>query len=106
MTAQRRILLLVGDIVALVGAFAGMLLIRFGGKIDPETLSLHRDSFIILSIIWLIILYIYNLYDAHFIKTTLRSFRNRFLALVTFLGIGLTSPRISEVASVLISHMS
>lgn len=88
MTATRRIILVLGDILALGLAFAGMLLIRFGWHPDPQILVWHKTSIITLSIIWLIVLYIYNLYDANFIKTTLKSFRNIFLALATCLGIG------------------
>lgn len=88
MTSTKRILLVLGDIVALGLAFAGMLLIRFGWQPDPIIVSAHKTSIITLSIIWLIVLYVYNLYDAQFIKATLRSFRNIFLALITCLGVG------------------
>ncbi len=88
MTSTKRILLVLGDIIALGLAFAGMLLIRFGWNPDPVIVLAHTTSFITLSIIWLIILYVYNLYDAQFIKATLRSFRNIFLALITCLGVG------------------
>lgn len=77
-----------GDIIALGLAFAGMLLIRFGWNPEPGIIALHKTSIITLSIIWLIVLYVYNLYDAQFIKATLRSFRNIFLAVITCLGIG------------------
>jgi exopolysaccharide biosynthesis polyprenyl glycosylphosphotransferase len=77
-----------GDIVALGLAFTGMLIIRFGWNPEPGIIALHKTSIITLSIIWLIVLYVYNLYDAQFIKATLRSFRNIFLAIITCLGIG------------------
>lgn len=88
MTATRRIILVLGDIVALGLAFTGMLLIRFGLHPEPGIVALHKTSIITLSIIWLIILYVYNLYDAQFIKTTLKSFRNITLAILTSLGVG------------------
>ncbi len=88
MTATRRIILVAGDIIALGLAFTGMILIRFGWKPESGIVALHQNSIITLSIIWLIVLYIYNLYDAHFIKTTLRSFRNISLAILTCLGVG------------------
>ncbi len=84
----RKAILFLGDILALLLAFTGMFLIRFGSQMDPSVLALHKTPIIILSIIWLIILYIYNLYESQFIKTTLRSFRNIFLALATCLGAG------------------
>ncbi len=88
MTSTKRILLVLGDIIALGLAFAGMLVIRFGWNPEPGIIALHKTSIITLSIIWLIVLYVYNLYDAQFIKATLRSFRNIFLAIITCLGIG------------------
>jgi exopolysaccharide biosynthesis polyprenyl glycosylphosphotransferase len=65
-----------------------MLFVSFGTHLQPDIVDLHKTSFITLTIIWLVILYVYNLYDAQFIKTTLHSFRNLFLALATCLGVG------------------
>lgn len=88
MTATRRIVLVIGDLIALALAFLGMLFVSFGTHLQPDIVDLHKTSFITLTIIWLVILYVYNLYDAQFIKTTLHSFRNLFLALATCLGVG------------------
>jgi hypothetical protein len=88
MTSSKRILLLLGDIVALGLAFGSMLFIRFGNNLNSDIARLHYKPFLILGIIWLTTLFVYNLYESQFIKITLKSFRNIFLALITCLGIG------------------
>ncbi len=63
MTKIQELILFLGDILALILSFAAMLVIRFGSQYDETVVRLHSGPFGILFALWLIIFFVFNLYD-------------------------------------------
>ncbi len=85
MSNTRKILLLLGDTVIFAMASYLMLLIRYGYPVSPILLDSHRSPLIVLYIIWVVIFYIFNLYDAKSARPTAQTTRNILLGLLTAL---------------------
>lgn len=83
MDTLRKIHVALGDISVLVGSFFIAFLIRGRGHIESDLIATHGTAFVILYILWLIILYVYNLYEVHLIKPNFVSLRQIFFALTT-----------------------
>ncbi len=66
----------------------GMLAIRFGWPIPNIILKSHKTPLILLYIVWLVILYICNLYDARFARPTAHTTRNILIGLCVALVAG------------------
>jgi exopolysaccharide biosynthesis polyprenyl glycosylphosphotransferase len=86
---MRTILLLVGDALALFGAFWLMLLISYGKRLNPEIISEHGDPFLILGAIWILILFLFNLYDSAATRPTIGHLWQIFAAFITAGAVGM-----------------
>lgn len=84
----RTLLLLIGDVLVLLVSFFAMLFIRFFGKINKSVFDLHFLPFSIIIILWLIIFFIFNLYDTEKSKPTIPYLRQIMLAFITATAIG------------------
>ena len=88
MSNSRKALLMIGDMLAIWVSFFAMLAIRFGMPIPEDILGEHLGSIIILFVLWMIIFYIFNLYELSLIKVTIQSLRNIILALMLSFVVG------------------
>jgi len=66
MKQPRAFLLIIGDSIALSIAFVATLMFGFGGSVPQETWILHARPFALLYIVWLLIFYIFELYDVEY----------------------------------------
>jgi exopolysaccharide biosynthesis polyprenyl glycosylphosphotransferase len=74
--------ILLGDIVMLAGSLAVTLVLRHGQNLSTKILEEHIAPFAILYMLWVIIFYIFNLYEIHSIKPNFTSMRQIVLALL------------------------
>ena len=88
MSYIRKILLLAGDTMAFLGATWLMFIVRFGWPIPNTIITSHTMALILLYVIWVIILYVFNLYDFQYARPTTQTIRNIILSLVTALVSG------------------
>jgi len=70
----KRILLLLGDFLALQIALIATLVLRYG-SLDMKTLRLHETPFLIVSLLWAVGLFVTGLYDLTKARNTLVYFR-------------------------------
>jgi exopolysaccharide biosynthesis polyprenyl glycosylphosphotransferase len=70
----KRILLLLGDFLALQLALIATLVLRYG-EFDMQTLQLHETPFLIISLLWVVGLFVTGLYDLTKARNTLVYFR-------------------------------
>jgi len=75
---SRKLFLLIGDLFLLYFSFFITLLMGYLKQFNIEILRTHLLPFSIVYLFWILILYIFGLYDIHLIKTKL-SFSNRLL---------------------------
>lgn len=69
----KKIILLAGDIVALSMALVIAILIRYPGRmlVEPgDLIRLHFASFVVLFAGWLVVFYIYNLYELRYLENS------------------------------------
>jgi exopolysaccharide biosynthesis polyprenyl glycosylphosphotransferase len=85
----RLILLLMGDLSALGIAFLGMLFISFREQSLPNMLRMHSIPFLILAVLWIVIFFIFNLYNPHVAKPTIPHLRQIFMAFTVALVTGM-----------------
>lgn len=83
MKSLRIFSVLIGDIAMLSGSFFITLILRYGENTSQELIRLHTIPFIILYTLWIVIFYIFNLYEIHSIKPNFISIKNILLALIT-----------------------
>lgn len=83
MNTVRRFSVLIGDITVLAGSFFITLLIRNRGSLPDDLFATYAVPFLILYILWIVILYVFDLYDTHRIKPDFLSLRQILLALIT-----------------------
>ncbi len=69
---SKKLILLIGDIVILYLSLYLTLILRYFGKLEISTWENHFKPFTILFVFWLIIFYIFNLYD---LNTAVNNFR-------------------------------
>lgn len=74
-------LLFIGDIAMLTAAFFAMLGIAFPGDFEMQ-FHVHVVPFAILAAIWLLIFFIFNLYDTQFVKPTIPHLRQVSVAFI------------------------
>ncbi len=74
----RKSLLFIGDLFLLYFSFFFSLFLGYLKNINIDVFKQHLIPFSILYVFWLLILYVFGLYDIHLIKTK-RSFSNRLL---------------------------
>ncbi len=63
MTRTRQLILLLGDSISLIVAFVLMVLIRFGVENEWASLTTLAGPFMLMFLIWLVVLFICDLYD-------------------------------------------
>lgn len=90
MTGKRKILLLLGDILVLIGSFFATLYIGYLGRVDEQIVTSHTLPFIIIYTTWLVILYLFNLYEYNSIRPTVGNIRNIATSLIVCMGVGLS----------------
>lgn len=59
-----KIVLLIMDIALVNGAFLLALLLRFDGKIEPQYLALYKQNYIGLTLIMIVVFFLFNLYKS------------------------------------------
>ncbi|OGI95639.1 hypothetical protein A2917_03760 [Candidatus Nomurabacteria bacterium RIFCSPLOWO2_01_FULL_42_17] len=67
----RTVLLLLGDIIMLFGAFLIMLRLAFPESLSREVIDSHLLPFLIVFVIWLFVFFLFNLYETELIKPTI-----------------------------------
>lgn len=85
----KKALLLVGDILVLYISLPLTVFFGFLGSFTVDILLLHFLPFSIIYLVWLIIFYIFGLYDLHLIKTKLSFYTQAILAIGTSLIFGM-----------------
>lgn len=88
MRGKRKILLLVGDIGTLLASFYLTIIIGYWGSFGAQTFQTHFFPFSLMYISWILVLFIFNLYDYGTIKPTIGNIRNISLALITAFVVG------------------
>lgn len=83
MSGWKKGLLLAGDVVILYVALAGALLVRYGVSGFSSTFPDHRESFIPVFLLTLLIFYLLDLYHLRTFLTSLILFRTTTLAAIT-----------------------
>ena len=89
MIKTRQLALAIGDIAALIAAFFTMIVIRFGGT-TGEAIENHSGPFAVLFIAWVIVLFIFDLYDIRRINPNPRNIGRIALAFIVNGAIGVT----------------
>lgn len=87
MIRTRQLMLAIGDIVSLIIAFYLMIFIRFGGDFSSAR-KLHDGPFFVLFILWLVILFIFDLYDIRKVNPNPRNIGRLALAFVVNIAVG------------------
>lgn len=59
-----KLILLVMDIVLVNGAFLLSLVLRFDGAIEPQYLALYKQNYIVLTLVMIVVFYVFNLYNS------------------------------------------
>lgn len=112
MTDKRKALLLLGDLTVLVGSFYLTILLGYWGDFDASTIRSHSLPFSIMYAFWILIVYLFSLYDYSHIKPTIGNIRNISVALISCGAIGIIffylipifgiSPKINLLINVLV----
>jgi exopolysaccharide biosynthesis polyprenyl glycosylphosphotransferase len=84
----RTLILLLGDVLVLALSFVLMLKIAFYSYLAPQALHSHILPFSILSVLWIIIFFIFDLYNTQATSPTIPHLRKIFLAFGVALLIG------------------
>ena len=82
-------LIVFGDLMAFVVSFILLLLVRFGPEGFTAALNNHLLPFTILYLSWVIVFYIFGLYDLYSIKPTIPYLKRWILAILSSFGIGI-----------------
>ncbi|MEJ0001573.1 MAG: sugar transferase [bacterium] len=78
----RTLLLLLGDILALFGAFWAMLYISYGKNLSAYVIDMHSLPFLFIGALWLVIFFIFDLYSTQSTRPTIPQLRNIFIAFI------------------------
>lgn len=89
MISQKKTFILLGDLTALFLSFFITLFLSFPKNLDYQ-INLHVKPFILLYSIWILILYIFNLYDHQNIKPTVLTAQKIILSLIACGVIGIS----------------
>ncbi|MDQ5883232.1 MAG: Sugar transferase, partial [Patescibacteria group bacterium] len=81
MILRKKLFIFLGDALALAGSFLITIFISFPNDFKYQ-LSLHIGPFILMYIIWILTIYIFNLYDNHNIRPTVLTLQKIALALL------------------------
>jgi len=85
----RKVFLFFGDVICLYLSFLGTIFFGFWGEFGSKWLSLHFPPFSILYFFWLIIFYIFGLYDLKIIKAGPFFYTKILGAIVACFGVGI-----------------
>jgi len=85
----KKLLLWAGDILILYISLLLTVFLGFWGSFSADILLLHLAPFSIIYLVWLIIFYIFGLYDLHLIKTKISFYSQAILAVGTSLIFGM-----------------
>jgi len=85
----KKILLFLGDVFLLYFSLFLTVALGFLGQFDFEIFSLHLLPFSILYVFWLIILYVFGLYDLHLVKTKTSFYASIFTTVIAELVLGM-----------------
>lgn len=88
MMHKRKILLLAGDIGALAASFYLTMVLGYWRALDVSTFQSHVLPFGILYLAWLLVLYVFRLYDYGSVKPTIGTIKSISVALITMLAVG------------------
>lgn len=87
MLKDRKTILLLGDILALALSFVFMTAIRFDSVTNSHLITTQRNIFILLFILWLIIFFIFDLYNLRRVNPSPRNIGTLALAILTNTGL-------------------
>lgn len=88
--SRKRVILLLGDVFLLYLSLVGALFFRFGESLNFEIFWEHLLPFSILFLFWLIIFYIFGLYDLNIIKIKFAFFQRILGAILVCFILGIT----------------
>jgi exopolysaccharide biosynthesis polyprenyl glycosylphosphotransferase len=88
MNNHRKFLVFLGDCLTLFISFVGTILISFPEDFNVQLAS-HAVPFILLYAVWLLVLYIFNLYDNQNIRIYLGNLSNTLFAFLVALSLGM-----------------
>ncbi len=81
MILRKKLFIFLGDALALAGSFLITIFISFPNDFQHQ-INLHTGPFILMYITWLLVIYIFNLYDNHNIRPTVLTLQKIALALL------------------------
>ncbi|MES2315504.1 MAG: sugar transferase [Patescibacteria group bacterium] len=84
----RILLLLLGDVLMLGVSFYAMIHIAFYGQVTSRIIGIHALPFTILSLTWITIFFIFNLYDPQATRPTIPHLRRIFFAFIVAAATG------------------
>jgi len=87
MRTETKLYILFGDILALTVSFILTLAISFPDSFT-SALASHTPPFLVLYVSWIIVLYIFNLYEPTFVRPSIKSISQLGLALITMSVVG------------------
>lgn len=81
MILRKKLFIFLGDALALAGSFFITIFISFPKDFQHQ-INLHTGPFILMYVTWLLVIYIFNLYDNHNIRPTVLTLQKIALALL------------------------
>lgn len=84
----RKFILVFGDILLLYGTLFATLIIRFGGTYNPQLFFVHALPFSFLYVFWIVIFYIFDLYNLSIPPKSTQFLTRYVVALIVMFGIG------------------
>lgn len=88
MNNHRKFLVFLGDCLTLFVSFVGTILISFPEDFNAQLVS-HAAPFVLLYTVWLLVLYIFNLYDNQNIRIYLGNLSSTLFAFLVALSVGM-----------------
>lgn len=86
---NKRWIIVLGDFVSFFISFIILIILRFNNGQYLNAINTHLKPFIILYLLWMLIFYIFGLYDLATIKPTIPYFKRWILAIVSSFVVGL-----------------
>lgn len=86
---KRASVIVFGDFISFLAAFLVLIFIRFSNAEYLYAIGTHMAPFLILYLSWVIIFYIFGLYDLYSIKPTIPYLKRWVLALLCSFGVGI-----------------
>lgn len=89
MNSYKKWFVFVGDLFSLVFSFLVTIFVSFPGEFSSE-LGVHLYPFALLYVVWIIIFFVFNLYDSHKIRPNLLNLQTISIALMVSGAIGIS----------------